>query len=209
MYQPQHFTETDPVRIAELIDAYGFATLVSVRDGQPQANHLPLLFDPDQGPHGTLYGHLARANPQAAFTPGEGVLALFHGPHAYVSPSWYATPGVPTWNFCAVHARGRVRIIDNAAHAARLLENLTAKYDPPVALENGPALAPEAWTPMLAGIVAFAIEVDQIQAKFKLSQNRSAEDRQRVIAQLGQDDHPDAQALAGLMLQDLLRQTGP
>lgn len=209
MYQPEHFIETDPARIAALLEAHSFATLVSVRDGAPLANHLPLLFAPDEGPHGTLYGHLARANPHAAFAPQEAALAIFSGPHAYVSPTWYATPGVPTWNFCAVHARGRVRIIADPAAKAGLMRALTDRYDPPVALEDGPALAPAAWTRMLDGIVAFAIEVDSLQAKFKLSQNRSLEDRQRVIAQLGQNDHPDTQALAGLMLEDLVRQAIP
>jgi transcriptional regulator len=205
MYQPSHFTESDPARIATLMAAYNFATLVSVRDGLPLANHLPLLFAPGEGPRGTLYGHLARGNPHAAFAPAEQVLAIFSGPHAYVSPSWYATPGVPTWNFCAVHASGRVRIITEAGPKAALMRALTERHDPPVAVDDGPQLAADAWERMLGGIVAFAIEVDNLEAKFKLSQNRSLEDRQRVIAQLGQDEHPDAQALAGLMLEDLLR----
>lgn len=205
LYQPTHFTETNPARIAAILAAHSFATLVSVRDGEPQASHLPLLFMPEEGPHGTLYGHLAKANPQAGFAPGESVLAIFHGPHAYVSPSWYATPGVPTWNYCTVHARGRVRLIPEPAGKAKLVRALTERHDPPVALADGPVLAPAAWDKMLGGIVAFAIEVDRLQAKFKLSQNRSLEDRQRVIAQLGQDEHPDAQALAGLMLEDLMR----
>lgn len=204
-YPPAHFAETDPARIAALMAAHGFATLVSVRDGAPLASHLPLLFAPGEGPHGTLYGHLARANPQAAFAPEERVLALFHGPHAYVSPSWYATPGVPTWNYCTVHARGRVRILADSALKAAVVRALTEHYDPTVALADGPVLAPADWERMLGGIVAFAIEVDSLEAKFKLSQNRSPEDRQRVIAQLGQDEHPDAQALAGLMLEDLVR----
>lgn len=210
LYQPTHFAETDPARIAALMAAHGFATLVSVRDGAPLASHLPLLYAPGEGPHGTLYGHLARANPHADFAPGEPVLALFHGPHAYVSPSWYATPGVPTWNYCTVHARGRVRLIPEPAAKAAVVRALTDRYDPPVAVADGPVLAPAAWDKMLGGIVAFAIELDSLQAKFKLSQNRSPEDRQRVIAQLGQDEHPDSQALAGLMLEDLVRlATGP
>lgn len=205
MYLPDHFTETDPARIATLLEAYSFATLTTVREGLPVVSHLPLLFAPDEGPLGTLHGHLARANPQAAFAPGEPALAVFSGPHAYVSPTWYATPGVPTWNYCAVHARGRVRIIAEADAKAALLRALTERYDPPVALADGPVLAPAAWNRMLEGIVAFAIELDSLDAKFKLSQNRPTEDRQRVIAQLGQDDHPDVQALAGLMLEDLMR----
>jgi transcriptional regulator len=205
LYQPTHFTETNPASIAARMEARGFATLVSTRDGEPQVSHLPLFFLPEEGPNGTLYGHLAKANPQAGCTPGERVLAIFHGPHAYVSPSWYATPGVPTWNYCTVHARGRVRLIADPAGNAAVVRALTERYDPSVALPDGPVLAPAAWDKMLGGIVAFAIEVDRLQAKFKLSQNRSREDRQRVVAQLGQDEHPDAQALAGLMLENLVR----
>lgn len=208
MYLPKHFSETDAERIASLIHEQGFATLVVQHEGRPFASHIPLLFDESAGSQGVLYGHLAKANPQCRSLAGGEALAIFHGPHAYVSPSWYATPGVPTWNFAVVHVRGRVRLIEDPQQAGALVAALTEKYDPEVADPNGPVLAADKWQAMLAGIVAFALDIEDIQAKFKLSQNRSIEDRQRVIAQLGQSDHPDHQAVAGLMLEDLVRAQG-
>lgn len=209
MYLPKHFTETDAERVAALIHEQGFATLVVQHEGRPFASHIPLLFDEHAGTRGVLYGHLAKANPQWRSLAGGEALAIFQGPHAYISPSWYATPGVPTWNYAAVHVRGRARLIEDAKDAGAIVAALTEKYDADVADPNGPVLAPEKWHAMLAGIVAFALDIEDIQAKFKLSQNRSAEDRQRVIAQLGQSDHPDHQAVAGLMLEDLVREQVP
>lgn len=209
MYIPAHFQETRFERIAALVDAYGFATLVTTREGLPEANHIPFFLAPEEGPQGTLYGHLARANPQAAFAPGEKALAIFTGPHAYVSASWYATPGVPTWNFAVAHAWGTVEILESPAQQAWIVNTLTQRYDPPVAEPEGPVMAPEVQERMLSGIVAFALRVERWQAKFKLSQNRASADRQGVIAHLGQDEHPDAQALAGLMLEDLVRDAAP
>lgn len=205
MYLPKHFAEPDAQRIADLIHEQGFATLVVQHQGQPFASHVPLLFDPASGEKGVLYGHLARANPQwQSFADGAPVLAIFHGPHAYVSPSWYLTPGVPTWNYAVVHVRGRVRLIDDAEQAGAIVAALTEQYDGLVADPDGPVLAPEKWQAMLAGIVGFAIDIDDIQGKFKLSQNRSKEDRQRVIAKLGQSDAAADQAVASLMLADLV-----
>ena len=204
MYLPAHFREDDPARIAELIDFHGFATLVSQVAGAPFATHLPLLFDPDAGEKGTLYGHFARGNPQG-LEEGAGMLAIFHGPHAFVSPSWYATPGVPTWNYAVVHVRGTLRPIHDPAETLALLDALTQKYDPEVADPQGPVMAEDAKRGMLKGVTAFAIDVSAIDAKFKLSQNRSPEDRQRIIARLGQSDDPAAHGISGLMLEDLVR----
>jgi transcriptional regulator len=204
MYIPDAFRGTDRERISALIEERGFATLLTVIDGQPFATHLPLLYAAREGRHGTLYGHVARPNPQAAtFDGATPALAIFHGPHAYVSPTWYATPGVPTWNYAAVHVRGVARRIDDAARTLDLLERLVAKYDPPVADPDGPSPHAIDWTKMLPGIVGFEIEVESIEAKFKLSQNRPAADRQRVLARLGQTDSADAQEIAAWMLQDL------
>ena len=204
MYLPSHFSEDDLARIGEIIDAHGFATLVSQVAGAPFASHLPLLFDPEAGDRGALYGHFARGNPQG-LEEGADLLAIFHGPHAFVSPSWYATPGVPTWNYVVVHVRGNLRLIRDPAETLALLEALTEKYDPEVADPEGPVMPEEGKLGMLRGVTAFAIDITAINAKFKLSQNRSPEDRQRVIARLGQSDDPAAHALSGLMLENLVR----
>lgn len=205
MHIPPHFRETDPARIHELIDLHGFATLVSQVAGAPFATHLPLLFDAEAGEKGRLYGHFARANPQAR-EEGAEMLAIFHGPHAYVSASWYARAGVPTWNYAVVHVRGRLRWIEDEETAFSLLEALTEKYDFDVADPTGEVLPEAARRAMLQGVRAFFIEIGAIDAKFKLSQNRDAEDRQRVIGRLGQSDHPDAHAISGLMLENLVKE---
>jgi transcriptional regulator len=206
MYLPAHFHEDDPERIVELIDGHGFATLITVQDGAPYASHLALHYDAAVGQRGTIFGHLARANPQArALADGSLALAIFHGPHAYVSPSWYAAPGVPTWNYAVVHARGIVRQIDDVEQLDALLDRLTAPYDSAVFDPDGPHLPREKRRAMLPGIFGFAIEVTELTGKFKLSQNRSVEDQQRVISRLSQSGDAQAEAVANLMLANLVR----
>ena len=123
MYIPKSFQVTDPEVLAAFIRAHSFATLVSAVDGTPFATHLPLLLD-----QGTLLGHVARANPHwQAFDGQREALAIFHGPHAYISPTWYATgPAVPTWNYAAVHVYGAPRLIEGEALAA-LVDRLPKK----------------------------------------------------------------------------------
>src|SRR5579884_840207 len=117
MYIPKHFAVHDPAWIRAFIDEYRFATLVTLADGEPFATHLPLLYEPGAGPNGLLRGHMARANPHWKSFEGSIQLAIFTGPHAYVSPTWYETagPAVPTWNYTAVHAYGKARVVDEAA----------------------------------------------------------------------------------------------
>jgi transcriptional regulator len=206
MYLPTHFREDDRDRIVELIDGHGFATLLTVQDGAPFASHLALLYDAAAGQHGTIYGHLAKSNPQvSALAAGSPALAIFRGPHAYVSPSWYATPGVPTWNYAVVHARGIARQIEDVEQVDAMLDRLTAPYDALVADPEGPHMPSEQRRNMLPGIFGFAIEVTELTGKFKLSQNRSPQDQQRVISRLGQSGDPQAEAVANLMLANLVR----
>ncbi len=198
--------EVDRERVTGLLLNHCFATLVSVRNGRPLASPLPLLFDPAPDGAGRLYGHLPRSNPLAAFAPDESVLALFTGPHAYVSPGWTAAPALPGWNYCAVQARGRVRVLADPAQRAAVVLALGRRFDADDAQGDGQA-------PDLPGgvdeLVAFVIEIEDLEGDFRLSRQHSPEDRQRIIAKLGQDDHPDVQALSGLMLEDLLRDALP
>src|SRR5688572_2480299 len=114
MYVPKHFSESDPETLTGIVAAYGFATLVTDVDGAPSATHVPLLLEGNCAPGGRLVGHVARANPHWRSFDGRTALAIFHGPHGYVSPRWYATsPAVPTWNYAAVHAYGAPRVIDD------------------------------------------------------------------------------------------------
>lgn len=193
MYIPSHFRESDERVLAEFIDAYAFGTLVTIERGRPFASHLPFLYD--RGGR-TLHAHVARGNPQWQHVADDpSVLAMFQGPHGYVSPTWYSEPGVPTWNYTAVHVYGRARALDDAAVTARHVEALAARF------ERGSA-AP--WVPeydprRLAGIVGIEIAIGEIQGKFKLSQNRSAEDRARVVARLEARGTDESTALARLV----------
>ena len=204
MYMPERYVEDDPERISELLAGYGFAVVVTVdAEGSPFASHLPLLHDPRSGPLGTIVGHMARANPQwRQFDRAHDVLAVFSGPHAYVSPSWYEThPAVPTWNYAAVHVYGRARVIDDPAaaraHMQRLVEHHEASFEAPWRMD-----LPQPYeTSMLRAIVAFEIEISRLEGKFKLSQNRDEIDRRNVADRLDALGHDDAKALARLMRQ--------
>lgn len=203
MYVPSHFAETDVAALHRIMRAHGFATLVSVVDGAPFATHLPFLVDPGPAPYGTLRAHMARANPHwRGFAAGGEVLVVFQGPHAYVSPSWYATRDkvVPTWNYVAVHAYGVPKVIADPAALRTLVERLLAVHesgmDRPWKLDGQPAGFVAA---MLKAVVGFEIPVSRLEGKAKLSQNRPPADRAGAIAGLKASADPLAQALAEAM----------
>ena len=201
MYLPRHFAESDRARLHALMREHEFATLVTVVEGKPFATHLPLLLDPDRGEHGVLLGHMARANPQwRGFDGTAEALAIFAGPHAYVSPRLYAThPSVPTWNYAAVHAYGAPRLLEEEA-ARGLLARTVARYEGTGDGAWSMDGLPEDYVAgMLRGLVAFEIEIARIEGKFKLSQNRPEEDRRRVAAALGKGDDPPGRGVAALM----------
>src|SRR5262245_35101125 len=130
MYVPAHFAEPDLIKLHEAIECYSFATLVSQSGGEPFASHLPLLLDRDRGSCGMLIGHMARANPQWQDAAGQRVLAVFSGPHAYISPTWYeAEKVVPTWNYVAVHAYGRLELIEDGGEAEGVLRRTIGTYE--------------------------------------------------------------------------------
>ena len=196
LYMPPHFRVDDAAAQRRLIDDNGFGTLVSGGAAGLQVSHIPFLAR-EEGGKLRLLGHVARANDQWRGLEAAGeVLAIFHGPHAYVSPGWYAQhPAVPTWNYAVVHAHGRARLMQEDA-LLELLYELTAKYEAgrekPWRLGEQPASFVEG---LLQAIVGFEIEVERLEAKFKLSQNRPAE-IPRVIAALEREGEA---ALAGLM----------
>ena len=126
MYTPSAFAEHDPARLHDFIRRHGFATLVTHGEGGLVASHLPLLLDADAGPQGVLLGHMARANPQWRSVAGQA-LAVFHGPHAYISPAWYGSHGtVPTWNYVAVHAHGDVHLVEDEGGLLDILRRSVA-----------------------------------------------------------------------------------
>ncbi|HZZ93985.1 MAG TPA: FMN-binding negative transcriptional regulator [Usitatibacter sp.] len=177
LYVPPHFREDDPQALYRFIEEHAFATLVSAGPAGLHVSHVPFL--PERGEDGRvrLLAHVARANPHwQALEQAEHVVAIFHGPHAYVSPTWYsAHPAVPTWNYAVVHAHGRAKLLEEP-ELHDLLLRLSSGYEAP----NTPpwkmsALPADFTTSMLGAIVGFAIEVERLEGKFKLSQNRPAD----------------------------------
>ncbi len=200
MYIPAHFGESRRERLLNLIRDHSFGLLVSVHDGVPFASHLPFLLDVSGYADARLLGHMARANPQwRSFESGNPVLVIFQGPHAYVSPSWYRSPGVPTWNYVAVHVYGGARVIDHAPSVRAVLERLTAEHESSRVQPWKADLSDTKLDLILAEIVGFEIRITEMQGKFKLSQNRPEQDRQQVIDQLRQRGSDCEVALAALM----------
>src|SRR5882672_7202030 len=177
MYVPEAFATNDPAAIAALIDAYGFATLVTAGDDGIVATHVPVLYAPSRGKNGVLEAHISRSNPHGRTLDGASVLAIFTGPHAYISPSWYENhPSVPTWNYAAVHVYGRARLINDATQLRDMVGHLVDRYE-----AGRPApwsmagLAERYVSGMLNAIVGIEIDIERIEAKHKLSQNRKVE----------------------------------
>ncbi|MDR5866696.1 FMN-binding negative transcriptional regulator [Halomonas koreensis] len=190
MHRP-HDTRMSLAEAQALIDAHGFATLT---DDRLRVSHLPLVLARDEGPLGSLYGHFARANPHWHGLEGRRVLAVFQGPHAYVSPRWYVTrPAVPTWHYVAVHARGVLERLDDAATLASM-EALVAHHEP--GLREDTALGDAAYRRrLLAGVVGFRIRLDDLQGKAKLGLHRSSADQAGVLAGLDASGDPLARRL--------------
>jgi transcriptional regulator len=200
MYIPSHFRETDPSTVARLIRDNGFAVLVSGAGDALTATHLPMTYHPEIGSHGVLRGHVARANEHwRHFSAGGPALAIFSGPHAYVSPRWYQ-PGnsVPTWNYEAVHVYGTARTLEDEAALRPILEALTAQYDPAWTLA---ALPDEYVARMSRAIVGIEIAIDRIEAKRKLNQNRSTADIASVATALEANGGDNDRMLAAAMRQ--------
>jgi transcriptional regulator len=204
MYIPSTFHETDTEKQFDIIEQFSFGLLVSQHDGAPFATHLPLLLDRTHAPSGCLIGHIARANPQWQQAEGQTVLAIFSGPHAYVSPTWYeAANVVPTWNYVAVHAYGTFRAI----HDIDAVFTIVGRY-----VDFFEAALPEPWKfeaaseyarNMARGIVGFRIEIDRLEGKWKLNQNQPRDRREKVVRALLASDDESSQAVAALMQRQL------
>jgi len=213
MYTPTPFVEADLERIARLIADYGFATLLTTTPDGLHITHAPVQLDRTRaadGALGTLVGHIARANPHAAhLVDGAAVIVIIHGPHGYISPTWYATenakvPNVPTWNYSNVHLHGRVRRIDDEARKWKIVADLAAQYETdPVNGWKAGELANHA--SKLNAIIGFEVDIERVEAKSKLSQNRPVADQECLIAQLAAGSHPDGHAMAKLMRENLAR----
>jgi transcriptional regulator len=207
MYQPPLFREDRPEVLHQLMRAHPLATLISVGpDGEAQANVIPMLLDTTVGDKGVLKCHVARANPQwKALSENGKALVVFQGPDAYVTPSWYKTKQdtgkvVPTWNYAIVQVRGHVTVHEDASWLAAQIRGLTQAHEgdreKPWAVEDAPSAFIDA---QIKGIVGLEIAITAIDGKWKVSQNRSIEDRTGVAVGLTGQTAADALAMATLV----------
>ncbi|WP_144118584.1 FMN-binding negative transcriptional regulator [Catellatospora sichuanensis] len=201
MYTPAHFA-ADEAAVRELLTRHGAADLVTATADGLAATTLPFVYDPDAGPHGALLGHLARNNDQWRRPVLGEALAILRGPDAYVSPSWYAAKAehgrvVPTWNYVVVHAYGELVVHDDPAWTGALVRRLTDKHEgrrpQPWSVDDAPAAFV---TGQLRAIIGVELRISRLEAKWKLSQNRSAADVDGVVAGLHADgEQPAADAV--------------
>jgi transcriptional regulator len=206
MYLPASFKEDRVPVLHDAIRGIKVGTLITLGVEGLEASHLPMLVDPEPAPFGTLYGHLARANPQwkrAASTPE--ALVTFLGPNGYVTPSWYAAKRetgkvVPTWNYIAVHAYGTPRFIEDRDELLEIVTRLTTTHESPRAAPWAVTDAPADYIDgMLKAIVGFALPITRLEGKWKLSQNRNAADIAGVREGHKQEPGENAAALAAAM----------
>ena len=199
MYIPNYFKNNNIKEVKEFINRNGFGTLINIIDGKPRATHIPLEWDTNREGKDILLGHISKANPQwKNFNNDESVLTVFLGPHSYISSSWYNHENVPTWNYIAVHIYGRIRIIEGG-ELLKSLNKLVDKYErnsaEPVSIEN---LSPQTLK-KLREIVGFEIIIREIQAAYKLSQNRNKIDFKNIIKELENTSKTDSIELAAVM----------
>jgi transcriptional regulator len=206
MYNPSHFEETRPEVLRDLIVLHPLGALVTLGSTGLDANHLPFELAPGDGAHGTLRGHVARANPVwKDFSPAVDVLVIFQGPSSYITPSWYETKKetgkvVPTYNYCTVHAHGPLIIHDDREWLRGMVTRLTQRFESsrlaPWAVTDAP---PDFIDQQLAAIVGIEIPIARIAGKWKVSQNRPAADRERVVEGLRAQTSPASAAMADLV----------
>ncbi len=200
MYIPSAFAETDRATLHDFIEQNSFGLLVSQVEGKPFATHLPFLLDRHSGPLGTLIGHVARANPQWEHFATQTVLAVFSGPHAYISPTWYEAENVvPTWNYAAAHVYGPLEIIEDEDGLLDIVRKFVQEFEremPQPWLLNGSATFVKR---MLEQIVGFRIEIEKIEGKWKLNQNHPVQRRSKVVRALEERGHENALAVARMM----------
>jgi transcriptional regulator len=212
MYVPASFRETRLEVLHALIREHSFGTLISMMDGELYATHLPFLLDAERGPNGTLIGHMARANPHwqrflgasPGLSPGAGdTLAIFQGPHAYISPSWYVSEqAVPTWNYAVVHAYGTPTIVDDPARVRAILDATVHEFEQGQSRPWSTARLGEDYVNSMArGVAAFEIPIARLEGKRKLGQNRPSADVASAAAALQSTRDPMAVAVADLMLE--------
>ncbi|MBC9176586.1 FMN-binding negative transcriptional regulator [Pseudoroseomonas ludipueritiae] len=205
MYVPPAFREDDLAALHGTMQEVRLANLVTATAEGLIATPLPLFLAADEGPYGTLYGHLARGNPQWKLPPAGEAMALFMGPDAYVSPSWYSSKKehhkvVPTWNYIAVHAYGAAEFFEDADRLLEVVTRLTNRHEQARAEPWAVTDAPEAFIrAQLKGIVGLRLPIARLEGKRKMSQNRSLEDRVGVAAALAASEQASDRTVAALI----------
>ena len=195
MYTPSHYKNENLDEVRDFLKQNSFGILINQTDGRPWATHIPLELDRDDKGMDILVGHIAKANPQwKSFVENEEVLAIFNGPHSYVSSSWYKQEEVPTWNYIAVHVYGKIQIL-NERVVLDSLHKLVDKYEKestnPVSIHN---LSHKTMR-QIKGIVGFQINISDIQATYKLSQTRP-EDHSKIMGELLKTKNPGSHGIA-------------
>lgn len=196
MFVAPYNKNKDIAQIRDFIHHNGFGILINQTNNRPHGTHIPIMLETDENGNDRLHGHLAKANPQwKNFQVDDEVLVIFNGPHAYVSSSWYNHENVPTWNYIAVHVYGKIKIIEGEA-LLDSLRKMTDKYEK--GRENAVSVdaLSEKTMRQIRGIVGFEIQVTEMQAAYKLSQNRNAEDHQQVIEKLEATEEAQAVQVA-------------
>ncbi|MCI0800371.1 MAG: FMN-binding negative transcriptional regulator [Chloroflexi bacterium] len=204
MYTPKHYAVDDRPKMFEFMKSNNFGILFSHTGSEPMASHLPFMLNENDGEQGIILGHMAKANRQWRHADGQQVLVVFHGPHTYVSPTWYQEEDtVPTWNYVAVHATGVFKAVKDRARLEESVGRLTEQHE---------ASQPQPWQPdfsttyseqMLKRIVAFEIKITSLQGKWKLNQNHPEHRRRRVAQQLKTLGGDANLQIAGLMDEDM------
>ncbi|AFZ67742.1 FMN-binding negative transcriptional regulator [Deinococcus peraridilitoris] len=201
MYLPAHFRQDDPQELRRFMREHGFALLVTAPEGVPYASHLPLLVHEEQG-EVYLRSHMARANRQWQHFGDSEVLVVFQGPHALVHANWYdSAPNVPTWNYAAVHAYGAARVVEGEA-TREIAYGLVRQHTPDMH-----DIPEDFERRLLAGVVTFEVRVTRLEGKYKLSQNKSAQDRSNVVAALALSERASDRDTARLMQRALEQET--
>ena len=199
MYIPKYYKVTDVEEIREFVQMNSFGTLVTTKKGKPIATHLPLQLIKEEEDY-FVTGHMAYGNPQwRTFDTSEEVLVTFQGPHAYISSSWYEQENVPTWNYQAVHVYGPAIILDEEAlkqDLTKLLEKYETHRENPVLWDK---LSSSLLEKEIKGIVGFKIKVKEIQAAYKMSQNRNETDYANIVEQLHNEENPESKQMAEVM----------
>jgi transcriptional regulator len=207
MYLPKHFEVTDPEVLSDLIEKYPLATIIGAIGGEIEVNHLPLMLSKDRS---RLYGHVAKTNPllKIAEQATPNLTAVFNGPDAYVTPSWYLTKKetgkvVPTWNYAVVHAQGKISIIQDRTWLHGHVTQMTDTHEPTYQSLWKVSDAPDEYIQvMLNAIVGIEIEITSLVGKFKLSQNRPANDYEAVLSELRASKNQELQDITHFMKPD-------